>query len=96
MKKFLIIIMLLGLTIEIAPALQAATDISLAIGEHPQTDTVKHKVYKKRKRVVRKVSSPSPARINKQLRQADKHLQDEKKVQEVQQELKKDTSKHHN
>jgi len=95
MKKFLIIIMLLGLTIEIAPALQAATDINLAMGEQPQTDTVKHKVYKKRKKVVRKVSSPSSARINKQLRQADKHLQDEKKVQQVQRELKKDTTVHH-
>ena len=87
--------MLLGLTIEIAPALQAATDINLAMGEQPQTDTVKHKVYKKRKKVVRKVSSPSSARINKQLRQADKHLQDEKKVQQVQRELKKDTTVHH-
>ncbi|MES2110088.1 MAG: hypothetical protein V4577_15120 [Bacteroidota bacterium] len=95
MKKFLIIIMLLGLTIEIAPALQAATDINLAIGEQPQTDTVKHTVYKKRKPVVRKVSSTKAARINKQLRQADKHLRDEKKVQKAQQELKKDTTTHH-
>jgi hypothetical protein len=95
MKKFLIIIMLLGLTIEIAPALQAATDINSALSEQPQADTVKRKVYKKRKRVVRRVSSTKAARINKQLRQADKHLQDEKKVQEARQELKKDTTIHH-
>jgi len=87
--------MLLGLTIEIAPALQAATDINLAIGELPQTDTLKHKVYKTRKKVVRRVPATKAARINKQLRQADKHLRDEKKVQEAQQELKKDTVTHH-
>ncbi|MDO3641825.1 hypothetical protein [Mucilaginibacter sp. L3T2-6] len=94
MKKFLIIIMLLGLTIEIAPALQAENDIDVAIGQQQQTDTLKHKLYKKHKRVVRKVSSQKAARINKQLRQADKHLRNEKKVQEVRRELKKDTIHH--
>ena len=87
--------MLLGLTIEIAPALQAANDINLALGEQPQTDTIKHKVYKKRKMVVRKVSSQKAVRINKQLRQGKKHLRDEKKVQQAEQELKKDTTIHH-
>jgi len=60
-----------------------------------RADTIKHKVYKKRKRVVRKVSSTRSARVNKQLKQANKHLQDEKKVQEAQHELKKDTTVHH-
>ena len=95
MKKFLIIVMLLGLTIEIAPVLQAATDINLAMSLQQKTDTAKHKIYKKHRMAARKTPSQKAMRTNKQLKQANKHLQDDKKVQQAQQELKRDTTVHH-
>lgn len=92
MKKFLIAIILAAFAMADISAANAANNIKSSKTTLRQTDTLKRKVYKKHRRVVRRrVSSQKAARMQKQLKQADKHLRDEQKVQKVQRELKKDT-----
>lgn len=91
MKNFLITIILTAFIIADSSAIRAANPKKSLIIALQQTDTLRHKTYKRHKKVVRKTSTQKAARRQKQLKQADKHLRDEKKVQKVQQELKKDT-----
>lgn len=95
MKKIQTAAILFGIIITTTTAAQAADRIKLSGIIASQTDTLHHKVYKKHKKVVRQVSTRRAARMQMQLRQADKHLREEQKVQETQRELKKDTL-HHN
>jgi transposase len=92
MKKSMILLLLCVFGINIPGVFARANNLKTFTIILQDTISSKHKVYKKRKRVIRRhTSTIHSERMEMQLRQADKHLKEEQKVQRVQQQVKKDT-----
>jgi hypothetical protein len=94
MKKIVILLLLCALGINIPDVFAGVNNLKIFTFISQDTISSEHNVYKKRKRVLRRrTSTIRSERMEMQLRQADKHLKEEQKVQRVQQEVKKDTGK---
>jgi TolA-binding protein len=93
MKKALFFLTLAGiLSICLPQAALSADSSATSVNVIQQTVTSRHKIHKKRKRVKHSVTGKS-ARAQMQLKQGQKHIAEEHKMQKAQQQLKKDTSK---
>jgi hypothetical protein len=93
MKKFVIILILLAaISIWMRGISAAANPVNNDNRvEAQQPDTSKHQIIKKRSRHIRRhVSATRQQRMRMQLRQANKHIEADKKAQRAQNELKKE------
>ena len=87
MKKFIfILLVIMGVYRSVGAAVVRGVEVSTV----KQDSKHQHQVQKKHVRHRRQVSKTHNHRMRKQLRQADKHLRDDKKVQRTQHELKKE------
>lgn len=90
MKKLVIILILISVTGIMPPTPAIANPVKTpGKTELGQVNQPKRKIVKKRKRTIkRRISARRRHRMNKQLRQANQHLKDEKKAQAAQSKVK--------